>query len=50
LQNRVNKITNEMKINASIALANYVKNPTEDKIIPSALDKSVADVIASVVK
>jgi malic enzyme len=39
-----------MKINAAISLANYVKNPTENEIIPSPLDKEVADVIASVVK
>lgn len=50
LQNRISEITDEMKINAAISLANYVKNPTENEIIPSPLDKEVADVIASVVK
>lgn len=50
LKNRVNKITDEMKIEAWIALANYVKNPTEDNILPSPLDKKVTDVIAWVVK
>ncbi len=50
LDNRVSQITEEMKINAAVALANYVKNPTVDEIIPSPLDKNVADVIASVIK
>ncbi len=50
LQNRVVKITEEHKIAAAEALANYVENPTEDMIIPSPLDKNVADVIASVIK
>jgi malic enzyme len=39
-----------MKINAAVALADYVKNPTVDEIIPSPLDKNVADVIAKVIK
>jgi malic enzyme len=39
-----------MKINAAIALANYVKNPTANEIIPSPLDKNVADIIAGVVR
>lgn len=50
LQNRVSQITEEMKINAAVALADYVKNPTVDEIIPSPLDKQVADVIAWVIK
>jgi malic enzyme len=39
-----------MKINAAIALADYVKNPTYEEIIPSPLDKWVADIIANVIK
>jgi len=50
LQNRVVKITEEHKLAAAEALANYVENPTEDMIIPSPLDKKVADVVASVIK
>jgi len=50
LKNRVVKITEEHKIQAAEALANYVKNPTFDEIIPSPLDKNVADVIAGVIK
>ena len=50
LENRVIKITEEHKIEAAIALASYVENPTEDNIIPSPLDKNVANIIAQVIK
>ncbi len=50
LENRVIKITEEHKLQAAQALADYVKNPTIDEIIPSPLDKWVADVIAGVIK
>ncbi|MDD3646022.1 MAG: NADP-dependent malic enzyme [Candidatus Gracilibacteria bacterium] len=49
LQNRVTKITEEHKIKAAVALAAYVENPTVDCIIPSPLDKNVANIIASVI-
>ncbi len=49
LKNKVKQITQEHKLAAAQALADYVKNPTEDEIIPSPLDKNVADVIASVI-
>jgi len=39
-----------MKINSAIALANYVKNPSIDEIIPNPLDKNISNVIASVIK
>ena len=50
LQNRVVKITEEHKLAAAEALADYIKNPTVDEIIPSPLDKWVANIIASVIK
>ncbi len=50
LENRVVKITEEHKLQAAQALADYIKNPTVDEIIPSPLDKWVADVIAWVIK
>ena len=50
LENRVVKITEEHKLQAAQALADYVKNPSEDEIIPSPLDKNVANVIAWVIK
>lgn len=50
LENRVIKITDEHKIQAALALSSYVKNPTFDEIIPSPLDKNIANIIASVIK
>ena len=50
LENRVVKITEEHKLSAAQALADYVENPNEEMIIPSPLDKWVADIIAWVIK
>ena len=50
LQNRVTKITDDMKIAAAEALASFVKNPTKEKIIPSPFEEWIADAIASVIK
>ncbi len=50
LENRVIKITNDHKIQAALALSSYVKNPTFDNIIPSPLDKNIANIIANVIK
>jgi malate dehydrogenase (oxaloacetate-decarboxylating) len=50
LKNKVKQITTEHKLAAAQALADYVKNPTEDMIIPSPLDKNVADIIANAIK
>jgi malate dehydrogenase (oxaloacetate-decarboxylating) len=43
-------ITDEMKLAAANALANIVKEPTEDKIIPAPFDKGIARVVADAVK
>jgi len=50
IENRVVQITEEMKLSAAQALADYVQNPTPDEIIPSPLDKNVAEMIAKVIK
>jgi len=50
LKRWVKAITEEMKINAAISLADYVENPTADMILPNALDKNVANIIADSVK
>jgi len=50
LKNRLVEITEYHKLAAAKALADYVKNPTEDMIIPSPLDRWVADIIAWVIK
>ena len=39
-----------MKIRAAEALASAVKNPSETAILPDALDKSVADIVAEAMK
>ena len=44
------KITDAMKILAAEALASYVKNPSDINILPDALDKGVADVVAEAMK
>lgn len=49
IQARATTITNSMKIGAAFALASTVKHPTVDNILPSALDKSVPNVIAKAV-
>jgi len=43
-------IDDKIKIAAAEAIANHVKNPTREEIIPSPLDKGVAKAIAEVIK
>ena len=50
LKYRKTKFTDKIKLNAAIALANCVKKPSVDCIIPSPLDKSVAKEIEKSVK
>ena len=47
---RVKKITVEMKIAAAKAIAESVKNPTKDKIVPDVFDKKVVKNIGKRVK
>ena len=44
------KMTNEMKIAAAHALANYVKQPTVNEVLPSVLDREVTKAVAKAVK
>jgi malate dehydrogenase (oxaloacetate-decarboxylating) len=44
------KITDEMKIRAAEALASVVTNPNDENILPNALDKSVASVVAEAMR
>lgn len=50
LDARAVQITDEMKIAAAEAIASYVQNPTADCVIPSPLDKNVANAVAEAVK
>ncbi|MFH1240102.1 MAG: NADP-dependent malic enzyme [Candidatus Diapherotrites archaeon] len=46
LDARATKITEEMKIAAAIALADYVENPSVEMFIPNPLDEKVAYLVA----
>ena len=46
---RAKKITPMMKLAAAYALADYVENPTKDRIIPSAFDEGIADKVSNAV-
>ena len=46
LDNGAVKVTDEMKMNAARALADYVKCPTAENILPDPLDKNVAVSVA----
>ena len=49
LDGRISKVTVKMKLAAAKALAGLVEDPTEEKILPSPLDKTVASKIAKAV-
>lgn len=50
LDSRAPRITPHMQVMAAYTLAQTVANPTRDNIIPSALDKSVAYLVAKAVQ
>lgn len=50
LDARIPQITDEHKIAAAKALANFVENPGREHIIPSAFDEWIADKVAEAVK
>lgn len=50
LDGKISQITDEHKIAAARALANFIQDPDCEHIIPSAFDKWVADVVAEAVK
>jgi len=50
LDAKAKQITEAMKLAAAEALANYVTEPNEEKIIPNPLDKNVAKIVAEAVK
>lgn len=50
LDHRVTKITDEMKIKAARAIANLVKKPTAERIVPDMFDKRVAKAVAKVIR
>ena len=50
LDARVPRITDAMKLAAAHALAACVPDPVPDRILPSALDRSVAEAVAAAVR
>ncbi|PIR67973.1 NAD-dependent malic enzyme [bacterium CG10_big_fil_rev_8_21_14_0_10_33_18] len=46
LDSGAKSITHKMKIAAALALADYVKNPNENNIIPSVFDDNVSKIVA----
>ena len=50
LDAKIKVIDDQIKITAAEAIANYIKNPTVDEIIPYALDKGVVKSIAEAIK
>ena len=50
LRARAKTISTEMKLAAAYAIANSLENPTRDMVIPSALDTSLAEVVAQAVE
>jgi malate dehydrogenase (oxaloacetate-decarboxylating) len=49
LDHGVTKITEEHKLAAAQTLANLIKEPTTDKIIPNPFDEGVVDAVSSVI-
>ncbi|MDB5188250.1 MAG: hypothetical protein JWO50_770 [Candidatus Kaiserbacteria bacterium] len=50
LDNKVRKITNEMKLKAAYAIAKLVPKPTAQKVVPDMFDKRVAPAVAKVIR
>ena len=50
LRYRKREITDDMKIRAATAIADYIKNPSTDEILPNPLDKWIVEVVAEAMK
>jgi malate dehydrogenase (oxaloacetate-decarboxylating) len=50
LDNKVRKITDDMKVKAAVAIAKLVARPTATKIVPDMFDKKVAKAVAKVIR
>ncbi len=50
LDNRINFVSDKIKLEVAAVLSNYVKKPTANKIMPDVLDKKIAKIIARTVK
>lgn len=50
LENRVTRITDDMKLKAAYAIAGLVKKPTRERIVPDMFDKRLAKAVAKVIR
>ncbi len=50
LDNKVTKITDDMKLKAARNLAALVKKPTADKIVPGAFEKGITQAVAKAIR
>lgn len=50
LDNRVRRITDDMKLKAAQAIAGLIKKPTAEKILPDMFDRRVAKAVAKVIR
>lgn len=50
LDNRITKITDDMKLKAAKNLAALVKKPTADKIVPGPFDRGVVEAVAKAIR
>ncbi len=50
LDNRIKQFTEEMFMRAAVALADYVKTPTPDQVLPEPFDLGVVDAIKVVIR
>lgn len=49
-ENNIQKITDDMKVSAAQALADFVTNPTPERIIPDPFEEGISDLIAKSIK
>lgn len=50
LEARIKQFSQDHFLAAAYALADYIKQPSVERIIPSAFDEGVADIVATAVK
>jgi len=49
IENKIKQFTNKMYVNAAKNLADFVKNPTRDQIIPSIFEEGVTKAVSSAI-
>ncbi len=50
LDHRIKQFNEQMFVRAAEALAEYVKEPTPDQVLPSMFDKGVIDVVKEAIR